>query len=374
MLKRFRMHHFRNLADVDVELGSGITLVEGRNGHGKTNFLEAIHWVTQGWSFRTRRFESTLQFGERESWLQIEGEANGNPHWRQDLRYQDGHMQVRTPVAETTGLSVLHGNFHGVYLGPEDIALLREGPELRRRWLDVLLCQRYPDGVELLNHYRRILMQRNRWIKDNKNLQWSALPIGQAEVWESLTAQLCRLGSRIVEYRYQLMQELAKPLQENYLLLSAGQEGIDVSYAPSLGDLQNASAPEVYEQLWDRLVQQRNQELLLGVTAQGPHKDDVRVRFVGNGQLLREVGSQGQCRTAALAMGLAALALEDQNTPPFLLLDDIFAELDTQRREALANVIRERACQVLVASPRLADLPFSVENRLQVQEGKIYSI
>lgn len=378
MIQKLKLHHFRNLADADLPINPGITLISGSNGHGKTNVLEALHWVSQGWSFKSRTFEQTLQFGQSESWLQIEGlRLETQESWRQDLQYKQGQLHVRTPEKEGASSALLHGHFLGKYMGPEDISLVREGPELRRRWLDILLCQRHHQGVEILSKYKRILQQRNRWLKDHKGQVFSQLDNTQKVLWETFSEHLSQLGSQIISMRLQLLREIAQPLYNYYQELSTGAESIDIQYASfyknTALNLDHCKPQELQILLRQKLESIRNLELHQGVTGAGPHKDDVLFRFVANQQLLREIGSQGQCRTVALAMGLVSLDIAQfrNHQTPLLLLDDIFAELDASRREALAQLIRGKSCQALIASPRAADLPFAVECQWTIIQGAI---
>jgi len=373
MLKRITLQNFRNLASVDLCLHPGVTVVSGRNGHGKTNLLEAIHWVTQGWSFRTRKFDSAVRMGTDEAWLRMEGTAhNGRAH-QQGILWRSGDIAVKVNGEEVKGLAALHGHLYAIMLGPDDIELIKEGPEKRRRWLDILLAERFADGLDTLMRYRRVLAQRNRLLKDWRAAQ---VPPSSADiaVLDTLSEQLAQLGAKITLYRAQLVHELSPAVSAYYTQLSNAAEAIGITYRSSVVvDLSDSTCDEVFltGKLLRKLTAMRGIELSQGSTAAGPHKDDLELRFVQNGALLREVGSQGQCRTAALSMGLVALdvALSLDAEPPLLLLDDIFAELDTGRRTALANLIRTKACQVLIATPRAEDLPFAGDHFIVLENG-----
>lgn len=370
MLQRIRLHHFRNLADCDIPLHPGVTLVEGRNGHGKTNFLEALHWVTQGWSFRTRQLPTTIRQGENEAWLQVEGLLENQRTWKQDLLYSPNSIRARTSEGEFSSLTALHGHLWATYLGPQDIALLREGPELRRKWLDVLLTQHYADGVPLLSAYKRILLQRNHFLKMHRGQNSNQLSIEQSLVFETLSTQLATLGARVMLYRQSVLDNVEPYIRDTYAKLAGEQEHIKCFYQSSCHLSMQSSAESIQSFLLEKLQQSKHQEFLIGHTAHGPHKDDVRITFQESGLLLREIGSQGQCRSAALALGLSALNLRPEN-PPILLLDDVFSELDSERRIALAQQIRGKSAQILVASPRTEDLPFAVDQQLCVYRGDI---
>ena len=375
MISKLALQGFRNLETAELGFHAGTTVVTGRNGQGKTNLLEAIHWVTQGWSFRSRSFEPALRFGTDECWLRMEGSVHGGRPHRQALWWRKGELSTKVNDEEFRTMAGLHGHLHAVLLGPEDIALVKEGPERRRRWLDVLVAETSVDGLELLQRYRRLLLQRNRWLKDRKGGTVQAAP-AEWTAFEVLTEELARHGGQIMARRLDLLQRLAPEASRHYAELSCEAE--EVAWActgsvhPPTG-LQGAElATELQGKLQRKMTAMRSVELAQGITCAGPHKDDVLLTF-RSGATLRETGSQGQCRTAALAMGLVALdvALGADTEPPILLLDDIFAELDAERRSALANLIRTKKCQVFAATPRAEDLPFSADDMLHVKSGAV---
>jgi DNA replication and repair protein RecF len=353
---------------LELSLGAGVTVVSGNNGHGKTNLLEAIHWVTQGWSFRTRSFESAVRFGADEAWLRMEGTTHGGRPHRQGMMWRSGELSVKVGVQESKSLSALHGNIYAILLGPEDIEIVKDGPERRRRWIDLLLCQRYPEGLDLLQRYRRILAQRNRFLKDHRGQ--SATQIVDLPTLEVLTEQLGVLGAAVMVRREALIHELQGEVSRYYAQLSDQAESIEMEYQ---GSVHMDAEPELAAKLVRKMNAMRTLEFAQGITAAGPQKDELLIRFSGNRASLREAGSQGQCRTTALAMGLVAVdvALGLDSEPPILLLDDIFAELDSVRRSSLAALIRDKQCQVLVATPRAEDLPFHADARLFVAAGKV---
>ena len=375
MLHRIVLQNFRNLSDVDLQLHPGVTVISGRNGHGKTNLLEAIHWVTQGWSFRTRKFDAAVRMGAEETWLRMEGTAhNGRTH-QQGILWRNGELSIKVNGEEAKSLAALHGHLYAIMLGPDDIELIKEGPEKRRRWLDLILAERYADGLELLMRYRRVLAQRNRLLKDWRAAQ---IPPSSADiaVLDAFSVQLAGLGATIIFRRAQLVQELAPAISSYYTQLSNAAESIGLRYRSSVQvDLNEPTCDETFlaGKLLRKLAALRSLELSQGSTAAGPHKDDLELRFIQSSAMLREVGSQGQCRTAALAMGLVALdvALRLDSEPPLLLLDDIFAELDADRRAALASLIRTKACQVLIATPRAEDLPFAGDQFIELDHGAV---
>ncbi len=367
-------NQFRNLMPCELRFGPGVTVVAGKNGQGKTNLLEAIHWVTQGFSPRTRSFDGAVKWQADEAWIRMEGLGKTGHPVRQGILWRGGAVVTKVDATESRSLVALHGNLHVVMMGPEDIALIKDGPDQRRRWVDLLLSARYTDGLDLLMRYRRTLAQRNRWLKDRRGGTQVSSP-ADWQAFEALTEQLSTLGATIMVRRSQLLQELSPQVSAYYHDLSSGAEAVELEYLGSV-KVEEGDESFVQAKLLRKMTAMRTVELSQGITAAGPHRDDIAVRFALHGASLRESGSQGQCRTAALAMGIVALDVGSgkEVEPPILLLDDIFAELDAYRRNALADLIRAKKCQVFVATPRAEDLPFSADAMLHVEAGIIRSV
>jgi len=374
MIAKLFTQNFRNLVNAELSFQPGITVISGRNGQGKTNLLEAIHWVTQGWSFRARRFEDSVRFQAEEAWLRMEGSRQGDQKIQQGIHWTPQRTLVKAGETQGSGMAILHGHVSAVFLGPDDIDLVKDGPEGRRRYLDVLMCRLYPDGVDLLTRYRRTLAQRNRFLKDRRGTYIASGSPDEA-VLDSLSEQLALLGARIQLRRQKLWNDLEPHLGEYYRLLSHDAESITGSLRTSVHAEEGMSEADVAAKIGRKLLALRNMELQQGITGTGPHRDDLELRFAPDGAPLRETASQGQSRTTALALGLVALdtALHNNSEPPILLLDDIFAELDAERRQALAQLIRTKNCQVFAATPRAEDLPFHSDTLLYVQSGQVSS-
>jgi len=252
-------------------------------------------------------------------------------------------------------------------MGPEDIALVRGSPEHRRRWMDVLVCRRHGDGMDLLKRYRRVLMQRNRWLKENRGGR-------SQDVYQVLTQQFVELWSHIILYRHQVIQECAPLAATHYSALSGGAERILMNYAAGVLIQEGMNVEELRAKLLRKMEGLQAFELNHGVSAAGAHKEDVELVF-DHGHDLRTSGSQGQCRSAALSLGFTALDFTRQWTEgsTLLLLDDIFAELDSKRRQAVAAIIAQRRGQVWVALPRAEDLPFRGDGTVVMENGVVRS-
>jgi DNA replication and repair protein RecF len=302
---------------------------------------------------------------------------------------------------------------------PSDIELLRGAPEIRRRWLDEILCFRSASNAKVLRDYRRVLQQRNQWLRQFKK---DGAALGGEDLFHVLTDQLVALGAKLWAARISLSNEISPIITGYYRRLSGGVDTITCNYKSSiLKDLDaldaavfmdeneleavaaesspqyvpeggdagetgagsnpndaccagsgNASDAPVSEEMLknafaEKLAGLEFIEKLQGITMSCPHKDDLAL--CASGYEMRSVGSQGQCRSAAIAMRFAAVDVAARYlTKPVLLLDDIFAELDVDRRGAVASLIREKDCQVLIATPQVEELPFTADAEISLSD------
>lgn len=372
----------RSLTGNEYEFGPGISVVCGPNGCGKTTLLEAIHLLGQGFSFRARELKELLTWKQSE--MLLRGSFNDDGFERnRGLRVHRGGTEVRENGESLRSVAQFFGHCPAVVMQPSDIELLRGAPETRRHWLDEILCYRSPVNTTTLRHYKRVLQQRNQWLKQNKNEEGCA--VGGNELFQVLTKQLVELGAKLWAERLALVDELSPIITTYYRKLSGGVDFITCAYKSSIlkeldydqdedndndqgFSIDNASEQVLREAYARKLASIEFVEKMNGVTMSGPHKDDLALKI--SGYEMRSVGSQGQCRSAAVAMRFAAVDVASRYvSKPILLLDDIFAELDINRRDAVASLIREKGCQVIIATPQVEDLPFTADSVIRLQSN-----
>ncbi len=243
----------------------------------------------------------------------------------------DYQVDMHLRAAKTKGLAIngqklkrasqLMGLLHIVFFSPEDLTIVKNGPAYRRHFLDMELCQLDGDYLFNLNHYNRIVDQRNRLLKEiwnNPDLE------ATLDVWDD---QLADYGTKIIARRREFMEQLADLIGDIHLRLSGGREHLSLQYLP---DTEAAALKE-------KLLQNRERDKYLKSTSVGPHKDDFS--FVCNEIDLRKFGSQGQQRTCALSLKLAEIELVKKmiGDSPVLMLDDVLSELDTNRQNTLLD-------------------------------------
>jgi DNA replication and repair protein RecF len=399
VISRIYIDGLRSLSQFEHEFGPGITVVHGPNGCGKTSILESIHLLAQGFSFRAHDLKEMISWKGDELIVRATFEDGGRTTTRA-IRVGRRTCDVRENGENLKSVAALFGNLPAVVMQPSDIELLRGAPEVRRRWLDEILCFRSQANASVLKRYRRVLQQRNQWLRQFKR-EGSAT--GGEELFAVLTEQLVDLGAKLWAARIELSKEISPIITGYYRKLSGGVDEITCTYKSSIlkeldaldgaeflddteldkvamaaepnaayiasnsGESEDGSVDEnaLREDYRRKLSGLEFAEKIQGITLSGPHKDDLGVCI--GGAEMRTSGSQGQCRCAAVAMRFAAVDVASRYlNKPILLLDDIFAELDVNRRDAVASLIREKACQVIIATPQLEELPFKADAEIKV--------
>jgi DNA replication and repair protein RecF len=357
LIQSIHIETARNINAMDVSFQPGITVVSGKNGCGKTTLLEMIHVLCHGYSFRTRDLKELVSWNSKE--LLSRAFFLGERESVRALRIDSSGILAKKDTTESRSTSLFFGEIPAIVMQPSDISLVRGGPEERRRWMDEMLCIRSSLNTDLLRRYRRVLLQRNQWLKQNR----SGSPTGGEALFSVLTEQYIELAIKIWHARLDLVAEIGDITSDYYKLLAAGADEITVSYRSAVG--KEKKTLDLERDFREALEASDDVERLQGITQIGPHKDD----FIlwSSGYELRSVGSQGQCRSAAISMRFAALDLACKNKcPSILLLDDVFAELDEYRRRAVADLIREKHAQVFIATPRLQDIPFTPDAQIEM--------
>lgn len=321
-----RVEHFRNYERGELHPSPGLNVLIGPNAQGKTSLLEALSLVSTGRLLRGTRDAQAVQHGHDEAEVEAELTPSGTL-LGMTLRRM-GRKRATLNRASLPRASDLMGRLPSVAFVAEDLALVRGEPADRRLFLDSELAQLYPGYLAALTTYRRALEQRNALLRQD----WPAGP-EEFEPWED---QLAASGASLREYRMRWVARLAEVAVQEHAAM-AGGEALELSYvAREDGDLLPA------------LRSGRRDDQARGSTSAGPHRDDLAVRV--QGQEARYFGSQGQQRTAAIALKLASMdvATEVLGFPPLLLLDDVFSELDQTRRGRLVQRTIELGGQALI--------------------------
>ncbi|MDI9468815.1 MAG: DNA replication/repair protein RecF [Bacillota bacterium] len=358
-----RLENFRSYRTLELKFGPGVNVFSGHNAQGKTNILEAIYICSCARSHRTARDQELIFRGASAYSIELDYTlANGteesiklqygtqSPDGRPSNERRFWHNRIRQER-----IADLYGLFNAVIFAPEDLMLVKEGPIARRRFLDLLLAQIRPRYFAALQRFNRILKQRNQLLKrlrDQQPMTGSgafiarpdlALDYALLDAWDE---QYADLMAELIGDRFELTGRIRERAAVYHSLISGDRETLDIRYRTMSGLKPEQSSEERCSLIRRRLEQLRRDDIVRGTTSIGAHRDDLDLRL--DEQPLKLFGSQGQQRTAVLAMKLAELAVFRDLTgqTPVLLLDDVMSELDRRRRQALIAAMRD--CQVML--------------------------
>jgi DNA replication and repair protein RecF len=358
-VRRLGLQDFRSWPQVDLELEPGRTVFVGPNGFGKTNIVEALWYSSTLGSHRVASDAPLIRTGAERAVVSTIV-VNDGRELAIDLEITAGRANKarlnRSPVRSAR--EVL-GVLRAVLFAPEDLALVRGDPSERRRYLDELATTRRPRIGAVRADYDKVLRQRSALLKTaGPRHRGDRSVLDTLDVWDG---HLAAHGAQLIAARVELVNQLAPEVEKAYQLLAPAsrpaaiqyRSGVEVIEAEAAAGNDNA---EVFEAaLLDALARRRDAELERGVCLVGPHRDDLELRL--GDQVAKGFASHGESWSMALALRLAAYELlRADGSDPVLLLDDVFAELDSARRQALANVAAN-AEQVLVTAAVHDDIP-----------------
>jgi DNA replication and repair protein RecF len=402
-LEKLSLTDFRSYAQVDLSLEPGVTVLVGSNGIGKTNLMEAIGYLATLNSHRVSTDAPLLRFGTERAMIRaklvrgeqatvLELEINAS-------RANRGRINRSNPVRARDLLGICQT----VLFAPEDLALVKGDPSNRRRFLDELLVSLIPRHAATRSDYDRVLKQRNALLKSGRTGKFTAGHEATLDVWDQ---HMARAGAELLHARLELVERLQPHLKNAYAQLTDGSKEAAAVYRSTLQDTLDddgagaisgarpadgtatetgagtdaatAAVPSVLaedlrllsvEQLTERYIQafaaSRRKELERGISLVGPHRDELEL-VLGSAPA-KGYASHGETWSMCLSLRLASyyVMLDDARTggsPPILILDDVFAELDVQRRRKLAAIV-SGAEQVLVTAAVEADIPAELTGR-----------
>lgn len=378
IVEQLNLVDFRNYAVVDVALRTGPNVFVGRNGQGKTNLAEAIAFFATLGSHRVSSdapmvrhgadaaiLRARLAHGERRVLLEVQVNRQGSNRARVN--------GAATKAAELPRYAQV------VLFAPEDLQIVRGDPSARRRFADQLLVQRAPRMAGVLGDYDRVLKQRTALLRSAKARGIRADALSTLDVWDD---KLISLGTQVIEARLALAADLAAPLAAAYSAIAGADHSpqlewvLSVTGADPEDDLDtsptDAEPGALAERFRAAIAQRRSAELDRGLTLVGPHRDDLSLRV--RGLPVKGYASHGESWSMALALRLASAELlraESLLGDPVLILDDVFAELDVDRRTRLASLV-EGYEQVIVTAAVEQDVPAPLRARfVRVEDGRI---
>lgn len=351
-----KFENFRNLENNHISFGNKMNVIVGDNGQGKTNLLECI-WMFNGVrSFRGAKDRDLVQFGKNSAKIEVEFFSEERNQIAR-IEFVNNKREAYINEIKKPAPSHLFGKITSIVFSPEHLSLVKDGPNVRRRFIDSAICQVKPKYSVYLAKYNRILNQRNALLKDIAN--YSDLE-DTLEIWDR---ELAVNGSVIISERLKYISKLSEIACEYHRGISENKENLEIIYKNKYSA--ETSSSEIAGDFLDVLSKQRKDDLIFRYTTKGPHRDDIEVNI--NGRSARQYASQGQQRSAVLSLKLAEASLVDVLTGEnaIILLDDVLSELDKERQSFLLNKIQDR--QVFITC-----CDYSTESLLK--KGKIFVV
>lgn len=332
IIETLKLRDFRNYGEIELKPHPGVNILFGQNGSGKTNLLEAIHFCALGRSHRTSQDKEVVRKGAEAAAIGVQMRKNGV---RMDVQVKLTPGEIRKKAIfvdrkRAGRLSDLMGHVQCVIFSPEDLMLVKEGPSVRRRYLDMMLSQLSTSYFTALQQYQKALDQRNALLRDAKKG-------GRADhaMLDAFEEALAMHAAVIIPMRRKMVARTAEAAQREYAAISGRpHERFAMRYVCSVPE--NVDIAANFQEV---LRKNRQEDMFRGSTGFGIHREDISLTL--NERDMKVFASQGQIRTAALSMKLAQLHVFRQETgePPVLLLDDVMSELDMTRRTRLLEEI-----------------------------------
>ena len=336
-IKKIKINNFRNYKSQEINLEKNINIFYGENAQGKTNIIEAIFLSSMGKSFREKKDKEMIMLGEEKSNIEIEYEKTDRDG---KIKIELGNKKiVYINGKKIKKLSELLGKINVVIFTPDDINILKGGPQNRRRFLDIMISQLRPNYMYNLNLYLKTLEQRNNYLRqireENKNEN-------MLDIWDE---ELSNYAINIYNYRKEFIEKIKNKIKNIHSEITNNKEEIEIEY------LSECNSKEKYLEL---LKQRRKLDIIKGYTTKGIHRDDFNIYI--NKKELGIYGSQGQHRTAILSLKLSELNIvkDEIGESPILLLDDFMSELDEKRRKNFLEKIND--VQVIITCTEKIDI------------------
>ena len=351
-IKKLKIKNFRNYESEEINLEKNINIFYGQNAQGKTNVIESIFLCSLGKSFRTKKDKEMIKLNEQNALVEVEYEKSDRDG---KIKIEIGNKKnIYLNGIKIKKLSELLGNLNIVIFTPDDINILKGGPQNRRRFLDIMISQLRPNYMHILNLYIKTIEQRNNYLRQIKEEHKDE---NLLEIWDE---KLAEYAIKIYEYRKEFIEKIIKKLDIIHKNITNGEEQIELEYVTE------CDSKEKYLKL---LKERRKLDIIKGFTTKGVHRDDFMIYI--NKKDIKIFGSQGQNRTAMLSLKLAELQViyDEIGEYPILLLDDFMSELDkTRRKNFLENI---EGTQVIITGTEKLDIENLEYLEYNVSNGKV---
>jgi len=350
------LKNFRNYQDKTVKFKDGLNIIVGQNASGKTNLIESVYCSGIGKSPRTNKYKEMIRWGSDVAFIRVVLRKNNTLHTIEFSIDSYDKKRIAIDGIPLVKLSEIIGMLNIVFFSPDEMKLIKESPDQRRRFADISLSQQNKKYFYSLSKYNNILSQRNKLLKENKDSK--ALP----EMLYGWDVQLAKYGAYIIQKRYEFVEKIETFARKMHTEITENKEQLNLEYESGVeyGELEKMEGF-----FFDKLRTNLDKDANLLYTSFGSHRDDIAIKI--NDIDVRKYGSQGQQRTVALSLKLAEIYLfeSELGEKPVLLLDDVLSELDLNRRQKLMQL-----CSGLQTIITCTDFDMDIEHNRIVIEKK----
>ncbi len=359
IVKNLKLKNYRNYKDISVSFAPGLNVLVGDNAQGKTNLVEAIFLCAIGKSLRTNKDKDLILWNTDYSKIDLTVEKMNRKTISLYL-FPNQNKAIKINNIPIKKMGELMGEFNAVYFCPDELKLIKDSPQERRRFMDIDLSQFDKNYFYALSKYNKILLQRNKLLKSTTS--FDALK-DTLSIWDE---QLAKVGSYIIYERIKFVENLKKFAHDIHLELTNNKENLTLEYVGILGD----TVQDIKDSMIMSLTKNIQKDWELGYTTVGPHRDDIKICI--NDIDVRYYGSQGQQRTSALSLKLAELEIfyHSLGQYPVLLLDDVLSELDQNRQLALLKRVSKMQT-ILTCTDFDFPIPYT---RYEISNGTVKNV
>lgn len=343
IVKKLHLVNYRNYADESFSFSPGINVICGKNAQGKTNLVESIYLLSRGYSHKTGTLSDMARFESPGFFVQCEIEKDSIGHVL-SIKVQDKKKTTTLNGKKESKREPILKVLTAILFEPDDLKIVKEGPEKRRRFINNEISGFKPGYPYMLKNYIKIQNQRNALLKEIKYDSTLALTL---DSWDE---QLVKYGAGLMRYRIDYLRRLNLKARDLHRDLSGGLEELVLYYQNNV--LENPQDFGALEAIFKaKLSESRKEDIARGATTYGPHVDDILIHL--NGKDAKKYGSQGQQRTAAISLKLSQIEIYKESTGdyPVVLLDDILSELDDRRQRNILSILGKTQAFITCTDP-----------------------
>lgn len=351
-----KFENYRNLKNDIIMPCEGVNIIYGDNAQGKTNLLEALWMFCGGHSFRATKDNDVINWYKSSAKLEMKFFGQEREQ-KAKITFQSGKKSVEINGVEKKSAASLIEKYCAVVFSPEHLNLIKRGPSERRKFIDSAICREKLQNAVILSKYNRLLNQRNSLLKDiykRPSLEETLC------IWDE---PLIKNGAMLIKKRLEYIKMLTQKAEEYHKGISKGREELSIRYISSADIEPEDTVEEIEEKLKSKFDSNRKDDIRLGITNAGAHRDDVEILI--NNKNAKTFASQGQQRSAVLSLKLAEASVlrNRMGEEPVILLDDVLSELDAGRQDFLLNELK--GCQVFITCCEKS-------NKEQLKNGRIF--